>query len=57
MNALTTLAKHLTLPYRRGAEFVTIPLGADAGGVTAIAAYDFAEYRARWGQDPTILTY
>ena len=57
MNALATLTGRLTLPYRRGAEFAAIPLGADAGGATAFAPYDFAEYRARWGQDPAAPVY
>src|SRR5215831_18407356 len=52
MSALETLSGRLTLPYRRGAEFAAIPLGADAAGATPFAPYDFAEYRARWGQDP-----
>jgi len=57
MTALQTLASRLTLPYRRGAEYAAIPLGADAAGATAFAPYDFAEYRARWGQDPTAPFY
>jgi hypothetical protein len=52
MSALATLTSRLTLPYRRGAEFLPIPLGADFAGATAFLSYDFAEYRARWGQDP-----
>jgi hypothetical protein len=57
MSALETLSGRLTLPYRRGAEFAAIPLGADAAGATPFAPYDFAEYRARWGQDPTAPFY
>jgi hypothetical protein len=57
MTALETLSGRLTLPYRRGAEFAAIPLGADAAGATPFAPYDFAEYRARWGQDPTAPFY
>lgn len=57
MSALATLAGRLTLPYQRGAEYAAIPLGADAAGVTSFAPYDFAEYRARWGQDPTAPFY
>jgi concanavalin A-like lectin/glucanase superfamily protein len=57
MTALETLSGRLTLPYRRGAEFVAIPLAADAAGATPFAPYDFAEYRARWGQDPTAPFY
>ena len=57
MSALETLSSRLTLPYRRGAEFAAVPLGADAGGVTPFSPYDFAEYRSRWGQDPTAPFY
>jgi hypothetical protein len=57
MTALETLAGRLTLPYRRGAEVAAIPLGADAAGATPFVPYDFAEYRARWGQDPTAPFY
>src|SRR5579864_6712536 len=57
MSALETLSGRLTLPYQRGAEFAAIPLGADASGATPFAPYDFAEYRARWGQDPTAPFY
>jgi hypothetical protein len=57
MTALATLSNRLTLPYQRGAEFVAIPLGADAAGVTAIGPYGFGEYRARWGQDPPVPAY
>jgi hypothetical protein len=57
MTALETLAGRLTLPYRRGAEYAAIPLGDDAAGATPFAPYDFAEYRARWGQDPTAPFY
>src|SRR5712692_8598705 len=41
----------LTAPYRRGAETLAIPLGADGNNGTSIA-YDFKEYRARYGVDP-----
>ena len=47
--ALTDL---VTFPYRRGAETLAIPLGPDAGGATAVAPYDFKEYRARYDADP-----
>jgi len=57
MSALQTLSSRLTLPYRRGAEFTAIPLAADAAGATPFAPYDFAEYRARWGQDPAAPFY
>src|SRR5215475_2512802 len=52
MSALDTLIPRWTLPYRRGAEFMTVPLGADAAGATQIGPYDFREYRALWGEDP-----
>src|SRR6266542_299279 len=42
----------LTLPYRRGAETLVIPLGADGANGTDVAPYDFKEYRARYGADP-----
>src|SRR5262245_22231664 len=57
MSALTTLTNRLTLPYQRGAEFLPIPLGADTNGTTAVGPYDFAEYRARWGQGPSAPAY
>lgn len=57
MSALQTLSARLTLPYRRGAEFTAIPLAADTADATPFASYDFAEYRARWGQDPTAPFY
>ena len=41
----------LTEPYRRGAETLAIPLGTDGTNGTSIA-YDFKEYRARYGVDP-----
>lgn len=37
----------LTAPYRRGAETLVIPLGADDSTGTAVGPYDFHEYRAR----------
>src|SRR5262245_10322695 len=42
----------LTAPYRRGAETLVIPLGADGVNGTDVVAYDFKEYRARYGIDP-----
>jgi len=42
----------LTVPYRRGAETLVIPLGADGNNGTSVAAYDFKEYHARYGADP-----
>lgn len=57
MSVLDDMCRRLTLPYRRGAEFLVIPLGADNDGATAIGAYDFAEYRARWDQDPDAPAY
>jgi hypothetical protein len=41
----------LTTPYRRGGETLAIPLGEDGTNGTSIA-YDFKEYRARYGVDP-----
>jgi hypothetical protein len=57
MSAYATLSARLTLPYLRGAEFAAVPLGIDAGGTTPIGAYQFADYRARWGQDPAAPSY
>src|SRR6266436_387410 len=57
MSALATLTGRLTLPYQRGAELLPIPLGADTNGTTAVGFYDFADYRARWGQGPSAPTY
>ena len=57
MSALVTLTGRLTLPYQRGAEFLPIPLGNDTGGTTPVELYDFAQYRARWGQDPVAPAY
>jgi len=42
----------LTAPYRRGAETLAIPLGADGANGTNVDPYDFKEYRARYGVDP-----
>ncbi len=47
-----TMSGLLTPPYRRGAETMEIPLGADAGGFTIIPAYDFKEYQARHQTPP-----
>jgi hypothetical protein len=41
----------LTEPYRR-AETLVIPLGADGVNGIDVVAYDFKEYRARYGTDP-----
>ncbi len=54
---MTQLALHrmndlLTLPYRRGAETLPVPLGLDVAGWTTVTNYDFTEYRARYGEDP-----
>jgi hypothetical protein len=57
MSAFETLTARLTLPYRQGAEFAAVPLGADAAGTTAVLPYDFNDYRARWGQDPATPFY
>ena len=47
----------LTRPYQRGGETLTISLGADAAGFTAIPAYTFREYHARYGADPALPKY
>ena len=57
MSAMGTLSSRWTLPYARGAEFAKIALGPDAGGATEIPPYDFREYRARWGADPSAPAY
>jgi hypothetical protein len=57
MTALATLAGRLTLPYRRGAEHLPLSLGPDAAGVTPVLPYDFREYRARWGENPSAPLY
>jgi hypothetical protein len=55
--AVERLAGLATLPYRRGAETLVIPLGADVAGATTIPPYDFADYRARHGADPPAPRY
>ena len=54
MNVLSAqdMSGLVTLPYRRGAELMEIPLGAGAGGFANIPPYDFSEYRARYQSDP-----
>lgn len=47
----------LTVPYRRGAETLLIPLGADGANGTEVKAYDFKEYRARYGDSPAAPKY
>jgi hypothetical protein len=47
----------LTAPYRRGAETQVIGLGAYAAAGTPIPAYDFTEYRARYGVGPAAPFY
>src|SRR5262249_2259894 len=42
----------LTLPYRRGAETLVIPIGADGADGAGVPAYDFREYHARYGAEP-----
>src|SRR5262252_6505206 len=42
----------LTLPYRRGAETLVIPIGADGANGAVVSAYDFIEYHARYGAEP-----
>src|SRR4030095_2557913 len=51
----------LTAPYRRGTETLVIPINPDPTGLPPEGAppthvvpdYDFNEYRARYGTDPT----
>lgn len=50
--SLQSMTGLLTKPYRRGAETLVIPLGADVAGGTRISPYDFREYKARHGTDP-----
>jgi len=50
--SMQPMADLLTAPYRRGAETLVIPLAADGTNGTRVAAYDFKEYRARYGVDP-----
>jgi len=50
--AIQNMGGLVTQPYRRGAETLELTPVADAGGFTPIAAYDFREYKARYGQDP-----
>ncbi len=50
--AAQSIAGLVTLPYRRGAEMLPVPLGKDAGDWTLIPVYDFREYKARYGSDP-----
>jgi hypothetical protein len=57
MSALHDLTARLTLPYRRGAELFSLPVSAPSGGTSAIPAYEFAEYRAKWGENPKAPTY
>lgn len=47
----------LTKPYRRGAETLVIPLGADVAGSTTVSSYDFTEYRQRYDADPSAPKY
>jgi hypothetical protein len=42
----------LTVPYRRGAETLAIALGPDGSNGTSVVAYDFNDYRARYGVNP-----
>lgn len=52
--AFDTMAGVLPLPYRKGAERLTVNLApADSTGATfSFDAYGFDEYRARYGHDP-----
>jgi hypothetical protein len=55
--AVEQLASIATLPYRRGAEVLSLPLGLDIGGWTTVPPYAFADYKARWGGDPPAPRY
>lgn len=46
------MSSRVTLPYRRGAETLEVPLQADAGGFTPAALYHFKEYEARYRAAP-----
>jgi len=50
--ALHTMSRNVTLPYKRGAEFLEVPIGEDASGFTWIEDYDFKEYHARYSAMP-----
>lgn len=50
--SLHSMSHLLTMPYRRGAETLEIPIGGDADGWTSVAEYDFREYKARYQSDP-----
>jgi hypothetical protein len=51
------MSRLLTKPYRRGAEMLVIPLGADVAGSTTVSTYDFEEYRRRYDADPPTPRY
>lgn len=55
--AFVDLASYVTLPYQRGAEMLPLPIGADNAGTTAIGAYDFSEYLARYDDNPPPAAY
>lgn len=50
--SLHSMTNLLTLPYRRGAEILEIPLGEDSEGWTSVADYDFSDYRRRYQSEP-----
>ena len=52
ISSLTEMAGFLTAPYQRGAETLHLSLGADAANETAVDAYDFQLYSARYGAGP-----
>ena len=46
------MSRLFTLPYARGVEQFSIPIGPDGVNGTSIGSYDFTEYHARYGTDP-----
>jgi hypothetical protein len=50
--SVQTMTRLLTQPYRRGAETLEVPVGADGGGFTLFNGYDYREYLARHGTNP-----
>lgn len=60
MTTFDNLRSRLTLPYRRGAEVLVLalaPTNPVAAGAAVIEAYDFTEYRSRWGEHPAAPAY
>ena len=55
--AVGFMAPLVTRPYQRGAEIITVPVGADVAGWTTIAPYGFTDYTARYGVIPPTPAY